>query len=252
MNGSLEDHQATHSVKAVAARLDRGPKHSYLRDVIYGAVDGAVTTFAVVSGVVGAELPTGILIILGLANLVADGFSMAVSNYLATRAEEQVRDAMRLQEEEHIRRFPEGEREEIRQIFRRKGFRGEELRVAVSVITSDMRQWIDTMLREELGLSLSGPPPLRAAAATFVAFVIVGAIPLLSFVINWVMPDAISAPFLVSAWLTGVAFFVVGALKSHFVSQLWYLGGFETLTVGAVAALLAYVVGVALRGVVPL
>jgi VIT1/CCC1 family predicted Fe2+/Mn2+ transporter len=252
VNGSLEDHQATHTVEAVADRLDRGPKHSYLRDVIYGAVDGAVTTFAVVSGVVGAELSTGVLIILGLANLVADGFSMAVSNFLATRAEEQARDAMRLQEEEHVRRFPEGEREEIRQIFRRKGFRGEELEVAVSVITSDMRQWIDTMLREEHGLSLSGPPPLRAGAATFAAFVVVGSVPLLSFVINWVTPGTIMAPFWVSAWLTGVAFFFVGALKSRFVTQPWYLGGFETLAVGAIAALLAYVVGVALRGIVPL
>ncbi|MGH8978267.1 MAG: VIT1/CCC1 transporter family protein, partial [Acidimicrobiia bacterium] len=68
---------ASHTPEAIAARLRIGPRRSYLRDLVYGAIDGTVTTFAVVAGVRGASLEATILVILGIANLVADGFSMA-------------------------------------------------------------------------------------------------------------------------------------------------------------------------------
>src|SRR5690625_7348329 len=104
-----------------AARLQAGPTHSYLRVFIYGAMDGAITTFAIVSGVAGAGLSSGVVIIMGLANLLADGVSMGVSNYLGTRAEEQLREKIRAQEARHMRLYPEGERAELRPIFALKG-----------------------------------------------------------------------------------------------------------------------------------
>jgi VIT1/CCC1 family predicted Fe2+/Mn2+ transporter len=242
---SKEELREMHSAGAIRRRLEDEPKQSYLSDFIYGAIDGTVTTFAVVAGVVGAELETRVIIILGVANLIADGFSMAAANFLGSRAENQQYERTRSFEEKEIEIHPEGEREEIRQIFAQKGFEGETLERVVDVITSDRERWVDTMMAEEHGLSLSRRSAMKAATATFTAFVIVGAIPLLSFV-SVALGVPLSAPFMMSIGLTGAAFFAIGAAKSHFVDQTWWRSGLETLAVGGAAAGLSYLFGMLL------
>ena len=240
----------SHTRFAIRQRLNAERRHSYLKDFVYGAIDGSVTTFAVVSGVAGAALSSKIIIVLGIANLLGDGFSMAVGNFLGTKSEQQQRDQARRTEEQHIEKVPEGEREEIRQIFAKKGFEGEALEKVVNIITSDKKQWVDTMVQEELGLTLDGPSPLRAALATFSAFVLVGFLPLLSFVMHLVHPGACGDPFIASAILTVISFFIIGALKAKYVGQSWLISGLETVSVGSIAAALAYFVGVGLKGIV--
>ena len=238
-----------HTPGAIATRLSVRPAQNHLRDVVYGAVDGTITTFAVVSGVAGASLSHRVVIILGLANLIADGFSMAIGNFLGTRAELQRQDRARREEERHVAVVPEGEREEIRQIFAAKGFAGEDLERAVAVITSDRDRWVSTMLAEEHGFPADRPEPLRAAAATFFAFVLVGFLPVSVFVADLVLPGDIAAPFVWSGALTAVAFIAIGALKSRFVEQPAWRGAVETLAIGGVAAALAYATGALLNTV---
>src|SRR5262245_3591490 len=124
---------AQHTPAAVAARLQENAQHSYLGDFVLGAVDGVVTTFAVVAGAAGAHFPPVVAIVLGLANLLADGFSMAVGNYLSRKSDRERVQRVRQSEQRHIEKFPEGEREEIRQIFSQKGFSGETLETIVQV-----------------------------------------------------------------------------------------------------------------------
>jgi VIT1/CCC1 family predicted Fe2+/Mn2+ transporter len=236
---------ADHTPQAVRRRLRRPPAPSYLHDFIYGAIDGAVTTFAVVAGVAGANLSATVVIVLGGANLVADGFSMAASNFLGSRAERQRRERAQREERRQIDLVPEGEREEIRQIYAAKGFTGDDLEHVVAVITSDRELWAETMMREELGFGATAPNEYRAALATLAAFLTIGFLPLLIYVV----PGDVSEPFAWSAALTGVAFLVVGALKARFVDQSWWHSAFETLAVGGVAAALAYVAGALLQGV---
>ena len=239
--------KASHTSQAIRRRLASGPVHSYLRDFIYGAIDGAVTTFAIVSGVAGADLSNSIVIILGIANLIGDGFSMAAGNFLGVRAERQQREQLRAMENQHISDYPEGEREEVREIFRQKGFEDNDLDRAVEIITGNRERWVQTMLTEEHGVPLTGPSAIRAALVTFAAFLLVGAVPLLTFVFDY-FGMSMDDPFFWSATFTGVAFLLTGALKSRFVEQSWFSAGLETLAVGGSAAVLSYVVGALLGG----
>ncbi len=237
----------SHTPKAVAERLSAQPPQSYLRDVVYGAIDGLVTTFAIVAGAIGAELSSRLIIIFGLANLIADGFSMAVSNYLGTKVESDRLDRIREIENTHIEKIPEGEAEEIREIYRQKGFEGELLEQVVQVIIADRSLWVDTMLREEWGLSIEPTNPWKAASATFASFILVGLIPVLPFVMFDADGDGRSVIIGSACVLTAVAFFAVGVMKSRQVGYPWWRSGLQVLGMGGGAALLAYIVGVLLR-----
>jgi VIT1/CCC1 family predicted Fe2+/Mn2+ transporter len=228
-----------HTPEAIRERLSGSPQTSYLRDWVYGGIDGAVTTFAIVTGAGGAHLSTRVIVILGVANLLADGFSMAASNYLGTRTERQEADALRAREQRHIDHDPDGEREEVRQIFAAKGFAGEDLERAVDTVTSDHDRWIDFMLVEEYGLGRAMRSAIAAAIATFSAFALCGLVPLLPFLAGF--PRAYS----VSVAMTGVTFFLIGSARSRWLLLSWWRAGLETLGIGIIAALLAYGVGYA-------
>lgn len=232
----------SHSPEAIAARLAAGPKANYLRDWIYGGIDGVVTTFAIAAGVVGADLNAGIVVVLGLANILADGFSMAASNYSGTKAEHDDFERIRTIEQRHIRQHPEGEREEVRQIYAAKGFEGAQLEEMVNLITSHPDVWLQTMLTEEYGLSEVQRKPMLAALATFTAFLLCGAVPLLPFLFN--MPYAA----IVASAMSGVVFLMIGAAKSRWSMQRWWTSAIETFAIGMSAAGMAYVVGALLRG----
>ena len=230
-----------HTSEAIAERLSAGPKQNYLRDWIYGGIDGSVTTFAVVTGVVGAHLSPAIIVIMGFANLFADGFSMAASNFLGTKAEHD--DILRLAtiEHRHIEMSPEGEREEVRQIFAAKGFDGTDLERVVELITSDKDRWVRTMLTEEYGLPLQARSPWMAAVTTFSAFALCGLVPLVPYLLG--MGNALT----ISIFLTAGVFLLIGSIKSRWSTVSWWRSGLSTLLVGGVAAALAYVAGVFLR-----
>src|SRR5688500_11963283 len=116
----LEQLKWDHQPEAIRLRMAAKPQHGYLGDAVFGGMDGGVTTFAVVAGAMGAELGNATVVILGFANLIADGFSMAVSNYLGTKSEREQVEQARQAEHMHIVHVPEGEREEIRHLFERK------------------------------------------------------------------------------------------------------------------------------------
>jgi VIT1/CCC1 family predicted Fe2+/Mn2+ transporter len=240
----MPDLEHSHERSAVAARLAEGPKASYLPDAVYGAIDGTVTTFAVVSGALGAALSPRVVLILGAANLLADGFSMAAGNFTATKSAADQAETLREQELRHIRLDKDGETTEVREIFRAKGFTGEALETLTRLITSRRDVWVDLMLAEEYGISAASRSALRAATITFVAFVVAGLVPLAPFLLG--MPNAA----MIAIALTALVFAAIGSLRSRWSPRSWWACGFETLAIGMAAALVAYGVGALIARVV--
>lgn len=231
----MSDHG--HSHQEIAARIGAPPGKGVLRDAVYGAIDGSVTTFAIVAGVAGAGLSPFIIVVLGLANVLADGFSMAAAAYSGTKAEQDNYRRIRKIEEKHIRSHPKGEWLEVREILAHKGLSDRLLDDATDAVTQDKERWIDLMMEGEYGLSSSDPHPMRSATTTFLSFLVAGMIPLSPFILK------LDGAFSLSAWMTMASFFSIGALKSHWSLSPWWRSAVETLLIGGAAAGLAYGVG---------
>lgn len=236
----IRDHQP----EMIRERLSRGPQRQNISDAVLGGIDGCITTFAVVSGSVGAGFPSSVAVILGFANLFADGFSMAISNYESGKAEQEYFESIKQSEERHIEEVPEGEREEIRQIFKAKGFKGELLEIIVDTITADKRIWLEIMLMEEHGIGKTTRNPSISACVTFLSFIAVGAIPLMPYIVSSLQ---VSQQFSMSAFLAGTMFFLIGMLKSLALAKPVFLSGVRTLLTGGAAAALAYFTAYYLR-----
>lgn len=242
MTGTKLEH--SHIPDDIASRLATGPQASYLRDWVYGGIDGAVTTFAIVAGSVGADLSSRIILILGVANLLADGFSMAAANYSGSKSEIEDYARLRAIEEKHIALEPDGEREEIRQIFKARGFKDEDLETLVRLVSANKATWIDTMMQAEYGMLDAPRTPFRAALYTFAAFVLFGSIPLLPFIFS------LSASATTATALTALAFFAIGSTRARWSQRHWFSCGFETTAIGMLAAGIAYLVGHGLQLVI--
>lgn len=219
-----------------------GKLQEYLREFVYGGIDGAVTTFAVVAGGYGANLEPGILIILGFANLLADGFSMSVGAYLSAKSERDNYDKHEKIEYWEIENLPETEREEIVEIYREKGFKGDLLNQIVDHICSDKDLWVSEMMKDELGMMKDTKSPFKIGLATLISFIMVGFIPLLIYLWDFFFPSEINT-FLWTSILTGIAFLIVGWLKG-IVNQTSTLRSIiETVGLGLLAAIVAFYVG---------
>lgn len=238
----------SHNPKKISDRLKAKYEHGTLGDFVLGAVDGTITTFAIVSGVAGAGFTPGVAIVLGVANLIADGFSMAASGYLKARSDVQMVERYRTIEEKHILYAPEGEREEVRQIYENKGFGGEILDQIVETICADPKRWVNTMLVDEYGLQLSPTNPIRAAYITLASFVLIGFIPLVPLLFTGML--ALNIIFIVSAIMTAITFISIGAFQGWIGQTSKIRNSVETLAVGSAAALLAFGAGKLLGSIV--
>jgi VIT1/CCC1 family predicted Fe2+/Mn2+ transporter len=210
-------------------------------------LDGIITTFAVVSGVAGAELGSNVVLILGLANLFADGFSMATGTFLSSRSEQEYYDRERQREAWEVEHFPEGERAELYEIYRYQGYSEEDARRMMEIHSRDPKRWVDAMMVTELRLLPSDRRPILSALATFVAFVLAGSVPLLIYLLGLVVPVPAEIRFPVSLALSGVALFGLGSAKVLVTERSLWRSGVEMLLVGGLAAGVAYGIGFLLK-----
>jgi vacuolar iron transporter family protein len=251
--GDTDASARAHTPEAIAraaAEEHGGAGSQYIGDMVLGGLDGTITTFAVVSGVAGARLGLNVVMIMGLANLFADGFSMAIGSFLSLRSEREYYEKEKSREAWEVEHFPNGEKQELVEIYRKQGYTEPESRQLVEIISRDPRRWVDAMMVGELGLLPDERTPLRSALITFSAFVLAGAIPLLVYLVGLVVPIAPATAFTVSLAMSGVTLFILGSAKVVVTHRSPLRSGLEMLAVGSLAAFVAYIVGVVLKSIV--
>ena len=221
----------------------------YLRSVTYGGLDGIITTFAVVAGVAGAGLTTDIILILGFANLFADGLSMAVGDFLSSRAEGEYEVAGRIRERLDVERIPDEKKHETAKSYIDRGVPEEDARLIAETLAKHPAAMADTISDERSAASSEEGRPFVNATYTFVSFCLFGFAPILPFVLVRIVPDFRMNIFLLSGVLTALTLFGLGALKVMITLRSWILSGLEMLTVGGIAAVVAWLVGHLLSGI---
>ena len=222
---------------------------AYLGEFVYGGIDGCVTTFAVVAGAVGAGLGSDVILILGFANLLADGFAMSVGAYLSARSEKDVYQKHRASEYWQIDNEHQHAVEDIRQAYKDKGFEGELLEQVVAVITANKDRWVDVMMKEELEMIDTSKSPWKMGLVTFISFILIGLIPLMTYVWDFISPIGTDL-FLIASCLTGVGFIFIGIMKTYVTETTVWKGVLETMSLGAFAAVVAYYVGNVLEQII--
>mgnify|MGYP000026423290 CR=1 FL=1 len=222
----------------------------YFKEVIYGGIDGIVTTFAVVAGFAGASLSNNettqlsflVVMLFGLANLFADAASMGLGNFLSVRSEKDLYSVARDKERELLRSNPEHEKNETIRIMQEKGFSAQEAATMAAIYQKNESYWLDFMMQHEQEMAdPRGENEVFTGLATFVSFLIFGAIPLLPFLFQE-NGDALTA-FLFSLTGTFLALVTLGLLKWRVIGAKFWASMIEVVLVGGTAAVLAYFVG---------
>lgn len=236
--------------KHIEEEHHRSPVAEYIKEVIYGGVDGIVTTFAVVAGFSGAalsneattELSFMIVLLFGLANLFADATSMGLGNFLSVRSAQAFYHKDRAKEEHWVKYKTEHEFQETITILMQRGYEEEDATVMASLYRKNPEYWTDFMMTHELKLAdPRGDNPVFTAIATFFSFIIFGTIPLLPFIL--IQNTTAMTAFMYSIAGTFIALVILSILKWRVVGNTLWRSLFEVILVGGTAATVAFVVG---------
>lgn len=241
---SVETAKKLHS-QGKAIKLHGEVDTMFLKPAVYGATDGIITTFAVVAGVIGAQLSPVIVVILGIANLLGDGVSMAFADYLGERSEQRHRKYSYSIEQWEIENIPEEETKELHQFFSHRGVAPKDTKELTTIIKKYPDLWSELGFIDEMGVS---PHPeahiWRSGAVTFCAFVTAGFLPLTPYVFQlFGFSYSGISPFLLSSGATAASLFFVGSLRTFLTKGKWWQNGLEVLIIGTIAASVAFFVG---------
>jgi VIT1/CCC1 family predicted Fe2+/Mn2+ transporter len=217
-----------------------GASRQYMRDIILGVNDGLVSTFLLVSGVVGGGLDTTAVLLTGVAGAVAGMISMAIGEYLATKSQEEVFDAEIALERYHLIHHREHERDQLRDMLAERGLHGDDLETVVNIIDSNEEAMLNMQAALEFGIVDTERRSPIAAAVTSGLLFLAGAVP---SIIPFAFGTDPNTSLLVAAILTGIGLFAVGSVKTMHTKKNLILSGLENLALGFIGGLLAYFIG---------
>jgi len=221
----------------------------YLGEFVYGGIDGCVTTFAVVAGSVGAGLDSSIIIILGFANLLADGFAMSIGAFLSARSERQQKEKLFRQIKQRVENNIDAVVDKLSDIYQKKNIPEALAHAITNSLRGDKNSLADDLLLHEYGMKEDSKSPFYIGLYTYLSFLSVGLIPLMIYVVDSITPLSISL-FKVSIYCTAIGFIIIGWLKARVTETFALKSILETLALGAIAALVAYYVGDLLEQIV--
>uniref|UniRef100_A0A7S3XV86 Uncharacterized protein n=1 Tax=Heterosigma akashiwo TaxID=2829 RepID=A0A7S3XV86_HETAK len=227
----------------------------YVKAMIFGGLDGILTSFAIVAGAVGGGLAWQSVLILGFSNILADALSMGVGEYLSSKAHNEYVLSEKKREEWELRNHKEGEIKEMIDIYVERGMGQADATQVVNTMAKYEAFFVNVMMAEELGLQVPDEDEdetLKEGLVMFLSFACFGALPLLGYVIfpSVLGVDNESTLFWTAVATTLTVLFVMGAVKSYFGTKSWYASGAETLALGGACALVAYEVGGLVNGLV--
>ncbi len=223
------------------------PLGRVLREIVFGMNDGLISQLGFVAGVSGALDQPGPVLLAGLAALVAGSVSMAIGGYVSVKSQQEFYASEIRRELQEMEMMPEHEREEVRQLYRAKGFDGPELERIVAAITSNRDVWLKVMMEEELGLFPEhDTQPVVSAAYVGISFALGALVPLLPYLF---FPPLTALGVAVA--LAAVTLFSIGASKARLTRRHWLPSGLEIMGFGLLAAGIGYSIGWAVGQLVP-
>lgn len=221
-----------------------------LSEIILGGQDGLVNTLGVILGLAAASSDFRIVVAGGLAGSIAEAVSMGAVGYTSKLAERDYYISEKRREEYEIENMPLEEEQEIREIYEKKGFKGDLLESVVKVLTADRRVWLETMMQQELNLNpVAEGQPAKSAILIGMSAFLGSMIPILPFLIFYFskisFPGAVNSAIYLALLVSALALFVVGAIKSKLTVGKWYRSGLQMLFIGIFSALIGYLIGLA-------
>src|SRR5436305_7189804 len=209
----------------------------WLRPAVFGAMDGLVSSFALIAGVAGGGAASHTVALAGVTGLFAGALSMASGEYTSVRAQSEAMHAELAIERAEIARRPKAEEAELARIYRKRGLDPQLAHEVARQLSRDSENVWKVHAREELGVDPDSlPSPWTAAWSSFFAFSVGALIPLLPYLVG-------ASSLVVSMILAGVGLFTAGAVTARFTRRRWWFSGLRQLAIGAVAAGVTYGLG---------
>jgi len=244
--GNKEVSLFIHKQGVVRKEPHSGEAGEHISEIVFGGLDGIITTFAVVSAATASHLTRGVILIIGIANLLGDAIGMAVGDYVSTKAESEHIKAERAREQWEMEHCIEEEKEEMIEIYKKKGLTPEEAVEVVNILLENPKVFLDTMMVEELGLLKENQESvLKGAFITFGAFMVFGGLPMLAYLCagSYSTPAGFDVVYGISIILFAIALFALGALKGRISKKKWYITGLTMLLNGSATTAVSYAIG---------
>mmetsp|Transcript_3984 Transcript_3984/g.6274 ORF Transcript_3984/g.6274 Transcript_3984/m.6274 type:complete len:309 (-) Transcript_3984:179-1105(-) len=220
-----------------------------LKPVIFGGLDGILTSFAIVAGAAGGGLSPSVVLVLGFSNIFADALSMGVGEFLSSKANNEWILSEKKREEWELENYRDGEIQEMIDIYVSKGMSLEDAKLVIETMAKYDEFFVDVMMQQELELQVPEEnhvqESMKEGAVMFCSFAFFGAMPLLGYVVIPISFPDLDTNFLFKAAcvVTGLVLFFLGSIKSNFSRSNWFYSGLETLLLGGACATVAFTIG---------